>query len=241
MTKGDDMDKDFYVYEHRRTSDGSVFYVGKGRGRRLFSQSKRNKYWNNSVKKHGFTAHKIYEGLSEDRAFELEALIIDAYGPENLANLTGGGDGMKSPADEVRKRFSELQSERWNQPEYRENLLSKMKGRKHTADTISKMSIAHKGRVRTEEHCKNLSKSLSGLKKSEAHKKKISILKKGSMSGEKNPSFDWTLRFFYSEKKCMITTAWHFANINGFKRYNVDNLIRGKCKIHNGWSYGGML
>lgn len=86
--------KDFYVYEHREGDTGRVFYVGKGRGNRLHSSSGRNKKWQNVRASQGFTAHKIYEGLSEIDAFRLEVEITTAYGVENLTNTLIGGGGV---------------------------------------------------------------------------------------------------------------------------------------------------
>lgn len=241
MTEGFIMKKDFYVYEHRRESDGVVFYVGKGCGNRAKTTSKRNKYWQNIVNKHGFTYHIIKSCLSEEEAFSLEQEIIEKYGVENLANLTGGGDGMKRPKPEVRARFSELQTKRWLNDDYRSNLVEQMRGRKASAETRAKMSNSASGKVRPESHCKALSKALRGKPKPEGYGEKISALRKGKMSGERNPSFDPSLHAFCNDLVIFIGTCWHMAEKNGIKRYNIDNLVRGKTKSHNGWSYMGRL
>ena len=39
------MKNDFYVYIHKRQSDGIVFYVGKGRGKRAYYFHERNDHW----------------------------------------------------------------------------------------------------------------------------------------------------------------------------------------------------
>ena len=41
-----EQDGKFYVYTHRRASNGVVFYVGKGHGRRAYVKSHRGKWWN---------------------------------------------------------------------------------------------------------------------------------------------------------------------------------------------------
>ena len=99
------MDKDFYVYEHRRASDGSVFYVGMGQGRRATTNGSRNIYWKRIVAKHGFTATIVASGLTLEDAYKLEVFLIKKHGRENLCNLTDGGDGVRNPSKAVREKI----------------------------------------------------------------------------------------------------------------------------------------
>lgn len=85
--------QDFYVYLHRKASTGEVFYVGKGHGRRAWS-NQRSLYWHNIVKKHGFTVEFVATGLQEWYSFELERELIAFYGRDFLCNMTDGGDGI---------------------------------------------------------------------------------------------------------------------------------------------------
>lgn len=96
------MEKKYYVYEHREKDTGRVFYVGKGFGNRKTRKCDRNVYWKRVEAKHGFSAHILYDGLSEAEAHDLERKIIDAYGRENLCNLTDGGEGVSNPSDSAR-------------------------------------------------------------------------------------------------------------------------------------------
>ncbi len=112
---------DFYVYQHKESDTGRVFYVGRGRNKRWKEAgSKRSQYWHRIVAKHGFIPEKIYEGLTCKRANELEAMLIAAYGRENLCNLTDGGDGMsggthtKEWCEMMSKRFTgRIMNEEW--------------------------------------------------------------------------------------------------------------------------------
>ena len=235
------MEQKFYVYEHRRASDGRVFYVGKGCGNRSKTTSKRNKHWQNVVNKHGFTHHIIKSGISECEAFDLEQKIIDRYGVENLSNMTGGGDGMKRPTQEVRARFSKLQVDRWKCKEYRANLIKKFKGRIVSEETREKKRISMTGKQRSPEHCAALSAALKGKPKPEGYAEKMSAIKRGKMIGEQNPSFDPSLHAFSNNDTLFIGTCWHMAKINGLKRHNVDNMKSGKSRNHQGWSYLGSL
>lgn len=95
------MASDFYVYAHYRESDGSIFYIGKGKGSRLHHAYDKSKWWNNIAKKHGWCAKKLHSGLSEQCAYSLEKILIFAN-QHKLCNLAAGGVGgsgykQKSP------------------------------------------------------------------------------------------------------------------------------------------------
>ncbi len=89
----------FYVYTHARP-DGSVFYVGKGAGRRAWdmSPSRRSEWHNNVVRKHGRKniIVQTYPAASEQDAFAMEAKMITSL--DGLVNLTKGGEGCSGRA-----------------------------------------------------------------------------------------------------------------------------------------------
>lgn len=109
--RGYSEEKIFYVYLHKRPTDGSVFYVGKGKQRRAWITKSRNPHWLNVVNKHGgFDVEIIKEGLTEQEAFALEAETVAKYGIENLTNQTLGGistTGMRH-TEETRKLQREI-------------------------------------------------------------------------------------------------------------------------------------
>ncbi|TXH10235.1 MAG: hypothetical protein E6R03_15705 [Hyphomicrobiaceae bacterium] len=86
-------ERKFYVYVHRRVSDGRVFYVGKGKGYRHSTTAGRNKYWHRVAKKHGWFWEKPYENLTEACAHSIEKMLIYALRPQ-LTNVTDGGEGV---------------------------------------------------------------------------------------------------------------------------------------------------
>ena len=90
---------DFYVYLHRKKTNGEVFYVGKGSTTRAWSNAGRNELWKRIVNKYGYTVEIYLDNLQEWYAFELEqdlialyGTIVDRTGP--LSNMTGGGEGV---------------------------------------------------------------------------------------------------------------------------------------------------
>lgn len=83
---------EFYVYVHRRTSNGDPFYVGKGQGYRGWRPWNRNKHWERCAKKNGVTVEVVRDGLSEPEAISLEIAMIEKLGINNLTNISTGGD-----------------------------------------------------------------------------------------------------------------------------------------------------
>lgn len=86
----------YYVYLHKKP-DGTVFYVGKGKGSRCNSIHNRNPMWKAIVKKYGFTVEIFQSGLQEWYAFELEEALTYHYGLRSdggtLVNMCYGGGG----------------------------------------------------------------------------------------------------------------------------------------------------
>lgn len=168
--------KSFYVYVHKKLSNGQVFYVGKGSGNRAWSFLQRGKLWKNTVKKHGVTVEIVENNLQEWYAFELEVELIAYYGRKQtktglLINLTDGGDGTSGwvPSEETKKRMSIAQRS--------ENVADKkrqsMTGRKQTPEHIRKKSAPQIGKIISEETRKKLSASLKGRVVSEETRKKL--------------------------------------------------------------------
>lgn len=87
----------FYVYIHRRLSDGKVFYVGKGCGKRAyeFSKNARSIYWHRVKNKYGIVVEILFDNLSEQDAFQVEIDTIKEfkYFGYPLVNTTDGGEG----------------------------------------------------------------------------------------------------------------------------------------------------
>ena len=154
---------EYYVYRHKRLKDGSVFYVGKGKGNRLNDISHRNQYWERIVKKDGgYTAEIIKDGLTNEDACKLEKELISEIGLDNLSNLAEGGAG-----GDTRKGFTDKEYQEWlkNKSEAQKGKKGYWGGKKRPNHS-NKLKEKHESGIYTYEW---LSKP-----KSETHKQKIS-------------------------------------------------------------------
>jgi len=195
------MNNDYYIYFHINLVSNEVFYVGKGKGKRAWSNARRSKYWDNVVNKYGYRVDIIHENLSEKRAFNWEKLYISMFGRKdlgkgNLVNHTDGGEGMSGNIFNEKTRIKMSNSKKGNKI---------WLGLKHTDDSKEKISIANKGMKRSDESRKKMSNSHKGQiawnkglemsqetknkmskPKSEEHKKKMSEARKLYFQNKKN-------------------------------------------------------
>ena len=186
----------FYVYQHVRLDENSIFYVGKGQKSRHIEKSNRNNYWHNVVNKAGFVSEILFDNLDEELSLLVEIELIDKYRKlgYKLVNLTDGGEGVSGykHTEETKQLLGE-----------------KSKGRVFSEETKSKISLVWKDKKRnpfSEEHKKKISEAAKkqkrvsfseeakqkisaskiGKKRTEEHKKKISEATKLAMSKLKN-------------------------------------------------------
>jgi hypothetical protein len=114
---------DFFVYLHRRASNGKVFYVGKGTRYRHKVTIGRSLHWQNIVKKHGYTIEIVERGMQEWWAFEVEKNLILKYQSHGLCNRTDGGEGASGciVTDETKEKHRRIR----NTLEWRKNISQK--------------------------------------------------------------------------------------------------------------------
>jgi hypothetical protein len=136
----------FYVYCHKKLTDGKCFYIGKGKNSRYNSKAGRNKYWWNIVNKYGFESEILINNISEQKAFEIESYFCTQIGYENLCNIrTEKGCGGYTMSESTKKKLS-----------------NSLKGKPKSSQTKYKISISNKGKKRSEEFKAQVSKRQTG-------------------------------------------------------------------------------
>lgn len=178
------MRQDFYVYQHARKDTGAVFYAGKGRGKRAHNFNARSKYWKNVAKAAGgVNVQLVVAGIDEEFAFLVEQECIDVMRRRGikLVNLTNGGDGTSGwvPSEETRRKIGEANKRTPKASGERHG----MYGKKHTPESLAKMSASHKGKLTGEAH------PFYGKRHSDETKAKISKNRKGKGLGVDNPFY----------------------------------------------------
>ena len=170
----------YYTYMHLRESDGKIFYIGKGSGRRAFSCSGRGKFWHHVEKKHGFRAEILMRFEKEDDAFEHEKFLISCFREigVQLVNLTDGGDGSSGfrLSEETKIKIGTAVKNR--DPSVNVKISNSLKGKIVSSETKLKMSLSKLGRKKSDEHRKNISRAAKGRLFSEATRAKLSAAAK---------------------------------------------------------------
>jgi group I intron endonuclease len=164
-----------YVYLYADPRNGDVFYVGCGKGRRMWVHLRPSLLSKESKKNHilkGILSAGLHpmiavvdSGLTQEAALSKEREWIRFYGKENLTNLTTGGQGCSGISPFLGKHHTEEAKEMIRQSKL--GKFNPMFGKKRTADALKKFSekISGKnhpfwGKTRDQKTCDKISETL---------------------------------------------------------------------------------
>jgi hypothetical protein len=205
--------KRFYTYAYLR-EDRTPYYIGKGKGRRLYKKGK------GEVGKPTDKSRIIFlkQNITEEEAIKHEIYMIAVFGRKDLGtgilrNKTDGGDGASGykHTGEVIKFLSERMKGN-----------KQSKGYKHSLEAREKISKANTGRIYPEERNKKISLSKIGHSVSEKTKQKLR---------EHNVKYLYEIT---SPEGEIYTTdnLNHFCKLNGLDTAAMQRVCCGKQKSH---------
>lgn len=181
----------FYTYAHYRATDNSIFYIGKGSGKRAHElrQTQRSTHWSRVKEKHGVKVEILARWVVESDAFEHERFLIDTFRAmgAKLVNASTGGVGgstgaVKSPehrakigaahkgrlvSSETLEKMRAAAIRQFSNPEARELARKNQLGKKQSEESSAKKSLALRGRKQTQEEIAARVKANAGFKHSE--------------------------------------------------------------------------
>ena len=210
----------FYTYAYLR-EDGTPYYVGKGKGRRLYKKGK------GEVGKPTDKSRIIFlkQNLTEQEALNHEIYMIAVLGRIDLGtgilrNKTDGGDGISG------YKFSQEH-------------ISKLKERECSEETRQKLREAHKKIWGNQELRRRMSDMKKGIPIPEERKKKISMSHMGKIVSEetKQKLREHNVKYLYEIKDPegnIYTTdnLNYFCKINGLDTAAMQRVCSGKQKSH---------
>ncbi len=218
-----DKPKGIYTYgsgENQVTFDYEPFYVGKGKGCRIFNhftysnilrdQNLNKTFIIETLLKYGFEKEEIgikfKENLTENKSFNLEIELIKIIGRSDewreekikgpLTNMTDGGDGMCEPSLKTRLLISNNSKNIKPSKEAKQRMSLAQKGKSKNNAAKRKGKIIKTSTFHTAGKGNGMYGKTGSLcpffnkKHTDANKKLLSELKKGKHTGKDNVNWE---------------------------------------------------
>lgn len=145
-------DRIYYTYAYLR-EDGTPYYIGRGKGRRLSERHHRRSGKFVPVPQENRIL-VLKKGLTYGESLKHEVYMIFLFGRKDLGsgiliNMSNGGEGNKGHrhTPETKQKMSSKRRGQSRSPEWRKKISEAHKGIGHTEETKNKLSKIHKGKL----------------------------------------------------------------------------------------------
>lgn len=223
--------------------DYEPFYIGKGKGNRLYDHWKNVYHKNETSNRHKTGKIRkilaegiipiifpIYQNLPQEVACNIETILINRIGKFDnkkgpLCNLTDGGDRVINLTEESRRKISEKLK----------GNTSPMKGKHHKESSKKLLALAAskqmKGIPRTDYEKSCISKAHKGKIVSEETRRKASESHKGQTAWNKGKvgaqkAWNKGLTAIYGVKTYQFLKDRKIVTINNLKSYCIENNLQ---------------
>jgi hypothetical protein len=238
-----DHQREHCVYAHRRETDGSVFYIGKGKGRRPWSRQGRNPWWRHVASKHGYTVEILRARMSAPCALTLERIIIRSIGVENLTNLVDGGGGVPGwrHSEDARAKIAAASRGRKLTEKAARAIGDRTRGTKLSPDHRAKLAAAKAGKSRgpmPADVRAKIAASHHGIRPSDESRAKMRDAHIGQRTREQNNKFNATIMVFEHPTHGIFEGYQYDLRVRfGIGCACVRAIVSGKQKTAKGWRF----
>lgn len=258
--------KMFYVYAHVRRDTNSIFYIGKGCGRRAWSRQNRNRMWVGIVGKTAYDVVILRDGLTEADALAIEQALTLGAPEGTLASFTLGGPGTSGYRHtlDTRIRMSANRSGKPLSDAHRAALSAAVRSRPHemerrrekfSGDQNPAKKLKNRLRSAARMHFHNPMRSAEARAKagaknkgrvfSDEHRAKLSAAHSGIPRGPRSPETVEKLRAIQARRKRPVETLCGLrfesmseaASALGIRQGGISNACIGRRRRAGGYEW----